>query len=98
MKTKRDMIRDLFKPVKEKTIYKQVSQLGIEKEFQNVWEYALKRFRFGSLEYGEWNPDKDTRDILEETKEELGDVVIYAGMLLIKINRLINQLEQMKLR
>ena len=75
-----------------------VEQLSIEKEFKEVWDYALDRFRFGSIEYGEWTPDEDTRDIIEETKEEIGDVAIYAGMLLIKLNRLQKKLKKLGLR
>jgi len=82
-------------PVKEKH---SIDQLDIEEEFRKVWDYALNRFRFGSLEYGEWSPDEDARDILEEIKEEIGDVAIYSGMLIIKINNLMKRLESMELR
>jgi len=82
-------------PVKEKH---SIDQLDIEEEFRKVWDYALNRFRFGSLEYGEWSADEDTRDILEEIKEEIGDVAIYSGMLIIKINNLMKRLESMELR
>ena len=91
-------MKEVFAKLEEKIVYKKISQLEIEKEFQDVWDFALKRFRFGSIEYGEWNPDEDNRDILEEVKEEIGDVCIYAGMLMIKINRLSKRLEEMGLR
>jgi len=75
-----------------------IEQLNIEDEFKEVWDYALSRFRFGAIEYGEWIPEEDDRDIIEDIKEELGDVAIYAGMLLIKLNRLQDKLRKLGLR
>jgi len=92
------VLRTIFEKAEDKAIYKKMNQLQIEEEFKAVWDFALKRFRFGSIEYGEWSPDADSRDILEEVKEEIGDVVIYSGMLMIKLNRLMKQLEVAGLR
>ena len=75
-----------------------IEQLSIEEEFKEVWDYALSRFRFGAIEYGEWIPEEDNNDTIEDIKEELGDVAIYAGMLVIKLNRLQDKLRKLGLR
>ena len=94
----KNLAREILSGTVETPEERDTEQLNIEAEFKEVWDYSLSRFRFGAIEYGEWNPDEDTRDIIEETKEEIGDVVIYAGMLLIKLNRLQEKLSKLGLR
>ena len=42
-------------------------------------ELAFDRFKgIGDEEYGPFNPDTDTRDLFEETRQELADALVYS--------------------
>ena len=58
----------------------------IENCFLDIFKFAMGRFRYGAQEYGPYDPKEDKRDIVTEIKEELADVIIYAGMLMMKLD------------
>ena len=45
-----------------------------------VFSKAVDRMREGAKEYGEYNPETDTRCMLSEAQEELLDAIVYLGM------------------
>ncbi len=55
---------------------------------EDVYVECLKKMEAGSMKYGEYDPDTDTRDLVEEAIEELHDAVNYIGMMILKLKRL----------
>jgi len=54
-------------------------------EVQSVFMEAALRMRAGRLQYGEFNPERDTRDLFIQAEEELLDTINYLAMQILKI-------------
>jgi hypothetical protein len=60
----------------------------IEKELHRIHELAIQKFRDGIKKYGPYDPDEDDRSLATEAISELIDVINYAAMLIIKLERI----------
>ena len=58
-----------------------------------VFGKAVDRMQAGAKEYGEFRPEEDTRDLLEECREEILDGINYLGMMYLKLEHLSQKLE-----
>ena len=50
-----------------------------------IQKRALARMEMGSRKYGAYDPEADTRDLLQEMEDELLDTMNYAAMQILKI-------------
>jgi hypothetical protein len=64
-----------------------IRQKDIEKEFNDIFEYSISRFREGAEEHGDFNPETDARNDFKEILDELSDSIIYLMMFITKLRR-----------
>ena len=65
-----------------------VLEENIEKEMHRIHGLAIQKFRDGVEKYGPYDPDGDDRSLSTEAISELVDVINYAAMLIIKLERI----------
>lgn len=65
-----------------------VLEEDIEKEMHRIHGLAIQKFRDGVKKYGPYDPDEDNRSLCVEAMSELVDVINYAVMLIIKLERI----------
>ena len=58
------------------------------KRLQVVFDEAVSRAKLGHYRYGEFDPERDYRDLFKEAEEELLDALVYLGFMVMKINRI----------
>ena len=60
----------------------------MEKDMDDIFKKCLKRQKKGLVEYGEFDPENDTRCMYTEMEEELLDVINYAYFQILKLRKL----------
>ena len=53
-----------------------------------VFHAAIERAQEGQKSYGQYNPETDSRNMLDEAIEELLDCIVYCGLQIIKLRHL----------
>lgn len=56
---------------------------------------AFDRYNKGELVYGVFDPEKDPRDFLKETEEELLDVIVYAAFQITRLKEMAERIKTM---
>jgi NTP pyrophosphatase (non-canonical NTP hydrolase) len=57
-------------------------------DLTNIYKEAFSRYENGKEKYGTYNPFSDKRDMKKEMRDELIDVINYAAMFILKIDKL----------
>jgi hypothetical protein len=54
-------------------------------ELKAIFDQALEKYEAGALQYGQYDPATDQRDMLAETEAEILDAINYLAMFLLKL-------------